>query len=63
MNLAKISLDSILIKTQKSMKENYVSEALQSNFYVRENSYIDFKKLELDLDKSTLLTRKNEKNS
>ena len=61
LNLAKISLDSILIKTQKSMKENYVSEALQSNFYVRENSYIDFKKLELDLDKSTLLTRKKRK--
>lgn len=61
LNLAKISLDSILIKTQKSMKENYISGALQRNFYVRENSFIDFKKLELDLDKSSLLTRKKKK--
>ena len=44
LNLAKISLDSILIKTQKSMKENYVSGALNSRFYSKENSIINFKK-------------------
>ena len=60
LNLAKISLDSILIKTQKSMKENYVSGALNSRFYSKENSIINFKKLELDLDKSSLLNAKNE---
>jgi hypothetical protein len=61
LNLAKISLDSILIKTQKSMKENYVSGALNSRFYSKEISIINFKKLELDLDKSSLLNRKNRK--
>jgi len=61
LNLAKISLDSIILKTQKSMKENFVSGALNSNFYMKENSFINFIKLELDLDKSTLLTRKNRK--
>jgi len=61
LNLAKISLDSILIKTQKSMKENYVSGALKSDFYMIENSFINFKKLDLDLDKSSLLSRKNRK--
>ncbi|UAM99491.1 carboxypeptidase-like regulatory domain-containing protein [Polaribacter litorisediminis] len=61
LNLAKISLDSILIKTQKSMKENYVSGALNSRFYSKENSVINFKKLELDLDKSSLLNGKNRK--
>lgn len=53
-------MDSILIKTQKSMKENYVSGALNSRFYSKENSIINFKKLELDLDKSSLLNAKNE---
>ncbi|MGK0413144.1 MAG: hypothetical protein ACJA1B_001346 [Polaribacter sp.] len=61
LNLAKISLDSILIKTQISMKENYVSGALNSRFYSKENSVINFKKLELDLDKSSLLNGKNRK--
>ena len=60
MNLAKISSDSILIKTQKSMKENYVSGALNSRIYSKENSIINFKKLDLDLDKSSLLNAKNE---
>jgi hypothetical protein len=32
LNLAKISLDSILIRTAKSMKANYVSGALSSRF-------------------------------
>ena len=63
LNLAKISLDSILIKTQKSMKENYVSGALNSRFYSKENSEITFKKLELDLDKSSLLNSINRKNA
>ena len=61
LNLTKISLDSLLIKTQKSMLENYISGATKNRFYFRENSEINFKKLELDLDKSTLLSRKNKK--
>ena len=63
LNLAKISLDSILIKTQKSMIKNYVSGALNSRFYSKENSEITFKKLELDLDKSSLLNSINIKNA
>jgi len=60
LNLAKISLDSILIKTQKSKKEKYVSGALNSRIYSKENSIINFKKLDLDLYKSSLLNAKNE---
>jgi hypothetical protein len=61
LNLAKISLDSIVIRTAKSMKANYVSGALSSRFYSKENSVIKFKKLELDLEKSSLLSGKNRK--
>lgn len=61
LNLKKITIDSIVTKTLRSMKKNYISGATISNFYVRENSIINFKKLELDLDKSALLNRKNKK--
>lgn len=61
LNLAKISLDSILIKTQRSMRENYISGATQSHFYARDYSEINFKKLELELEKSTLLNKKSKK--
>lgn len=42
LNLKKISLDSIIAKTLRSMKNNYVKGASTSNFYVRENSIINF---------------------
>lgn len=61
LNLSKISLDSLLIKAQKSMQENYISGATKNHFYAREKTEINFKKLELDLDKSTLLSKKNKK--
>ncbi|MEN8703992.1 MAG: carboxypeptidase-like regulatory domain-containing protein [Polaribacter sp.] len=61
LNLKKTSLDSIIAKTLRSMKNNYVKGASSSNFYVRENSIINFKNLELDLDKSALLSRKKKK--
>ncbi|MDG1398606.1 MAG: carboxypeptidase-like regulatory domain-containing protein [Polaribacter sp.] len=61
LNLAKISLDSLLIKTQKSMQKNYISGATKNHFYTREKSEINFKKLELELEKSTLLNKKNKK--
>jgi hypothetical protein len=59
LNLAKINIDSILIRTQKSMKKNYASGAIKYNFYSRENTKLNFKKLELELEKSTLLSKKN----
>ncbi|WP_439131570.1 carboxypeptidase-like regulatory domain-containing protein [Polaribacter sp.] len=61
LNLTKINLDSLLIKTKKSMQKNFVSGALQGNFYAREYSEIDFEKLDLELEKSTLLNRKSRK--
>ncbi len=60
-NLTKINLDSLLIKTKKSMLKNFVSGALQGSFYAREYAEIDFKKLDLELEKSTLLNRKSRK--
>ncbi len=61
LNLKKISIDSIIEKTLKSMRKNYISGPSHSTFYAKENSFINFKKLELDLDKSALLSRKNKK--
>jgi hypothetical protein len=59
LNLAKISLDSLLIKTQKSMDKNFIAGPIKHHFFIRENTVIDFQKLELDLEKSSLLSRKN----
>ena len=56
-----ITLDSLLIKTTQSMNENYISEAVKQDFYVIERQKMNFKKLELDLKKSTLLSRENKK--
>lgn len=61
LNLSKISLDSLLIKTARTMKNKFISGATKNHFYAREYSAIDFKKLELDLEKSSLLTRKNKR--
>jgi len=61
LNLKKISIDSIVEKTLKSMKKNYAFGGLESTFYSKENSFISFNKLDLDLDKSALLSRKNKK--
>ena len=61
LNFAKISLDSLLIKTQKSMNDNFITGPVKHCFYMRENTEVDFKKLELDLEKSSLLSRKNRK--
>jgi hypothetical protein len=61
LNLKKIPIDSIVVRTLKSMKKNYAFGAIQTTFYSRENSFINFKKLELNLDKSALLSRKNKK--
>lgn len=61
LNLTKIDLDSLLIKTEISMKNNFISGPIQSQFYAREYSEIDFKKLDLELEKSTLLNRKSKK--
>ena len=59
LNLAKISLDSLLIKATKSMKENYISGTLKQKFYAIESSKIHFKNVDLDLKSSTLLSKKN----
>lgn len=61
LNLTKIDLDSLLIKTEISMKNNFISSPIQSQFYAREYSEIDFKKLDLELEKSSLLDRKSKK--
>ena len=61
LNLTKINVDSLLIKTQRSMKDHFISDTIQSHFYTRENSEINFKKLDLELEKSTLLNKKSRK--
>ncbi|TXD52512.1 MULTISPECIES: carboxypeptidase-like regulatory domain-containing protein [unclassified Polaribacter] len=61
LNLAKISLDSLLIKTQKNMDENFIAGPLKHQFFVRENTVVDFQKLALDLERSSLLSKKNRK--
>jgi hypothetical protein len=59
LNLAKISLDSLLIKTQRSMDKNFIAGSVRHHFFARENTVVDFRKLELELEKSALLSRKN----
>lgn len=61
LNLSKKSLDSILMKSEKSMKENYISDATKQGFYAYEKQNMSFKKLELDLKSSTLMSRKKRK--
>jgi hypothetical protein len=61
LNIAKISLDSLLIKTAKSMKENYLSEAVKQELNAIESQKMDFKKLDLELKSSSLLSRESKK--
>jgi len=61
LNLTKISLDSLLIKTSKNMKENYLSSPLKQELYSIENQKLDFKKLDFELKSSSLLSRKKRK--
>ncbi|WP_397446634.1 carboxypeptidase-like regulatory domain-containing protein [Polaribacter sp. R77954] len=61
LNLTKINLDSLLIKTQRRMQESFVAEAIKGRIYAKEYSEIDFKNLDLALEKSTLLSRKSRK--
>ena len=61
LNIAKISLDSLLIKTANNMKSSFISGAVRNKFYAREYTKVDFLKLDLALDKSTLLNRKTKK--
>jgi hypothetical protein len=59
--ISKIPLDSLLVKTTKSMNKNYLSETLKQELYAVENKKIDLKKLSLELKSSSLLSRKNKK--
>lgn len=61
LNLSKITLDSLLIKSAKSMRENYMSDAVKQDFYASEKQSMSFKKLELDLKSSTLMSKQNRK--
>jgi hypothetical protein len=61
LNIAKISLDSLLIKTTLNMKENYLSSPIKQELYTVENQKMDFKKLDFELKSSSLLNRKNRK--
>ena len=61
LNLTKVTLDSLLIKTAKNMKENYLSSPVKQDVYAIENQNLDFKKLEFELNSSSLLSRKKRK--
>jgi hypothetical protein len=61
LNLAYISLDSILVKTNRSMNKNYISKPSKYSFYSRENTKINFRTLDLDLEKSSLLSKENKR--
>jgi hypothetical protein len=61
LNISKVTLDSLLVKTERSMQKNFVSYPIKSNFYVSENQIFDFNKLELKFKSSSLLNRNKEK--
>jgi len=61
LRIAKISIDSLLKKSIKSMRENYISEAIQQDIYTIENQKMEFQKLELDLKSSSIMNRTNRK--
>ncbi|MCG1036296.1 carboxypeptidase-like regulatory domain-containing protein [Polaribacter sargassicola] len=61
LNLTKISLDSLLIKTTKNMSENYLSSPVKQEVFAIENQNMDFKKLDFELKSSSLLSRKKRK--
>ncbi|WP_298764928.1 carboxypeptidase-like regulatory domain-containing protein [uncultured Polaribacter sp.] len=59
LNIAKISLDSLLFKTQKSMEENYLKTPVQQDIFVIDDQKMDFKKLNLDLKSSSILNKQD----
>ncbi|OAD46236.1 carboxypeptidase-like regulatory domain-containing protein [Polaribacter atrinae] len=61
LNLTKVSLDSLLVKTALNMKEHYLSSPVKQDVYAIENQNLDFKKLEFELNSSSLLSRKKRK--
>ncbi|MFT5258058.1 MAG: hypothetical protein ACI9KF_001698 [Arenicella sp.] len=61
LQIAKISLDTLLRKATKSMQENYISKAIQQDIYTIENQKIEFQQLELELKSSSIMSRKNRK--
>lgn len=61
LNIAKISLDSLLIKTTLAMKKNYISSPVKQEAYIVENNKLDFEKLDFELKASSLLSKKNRK--
>jgi len=61
LTIAKITLDSLLLKTERSMQKKFVTYPIKSNFYVSENQIFDFKKLDLKFKSSSLLNREKEK--
>jgi|GEM_PF-3031836 len=60
-NASKITLDSLLVKTSQNMKKNMIKGVIKRNFYTLINTKINFKNVELDLKRSTLLNKKNRK--
>ncbi|WP_299667619.1 carboxypeptidase-like regulatory domain-containing protein [uncultured Polaribacter sp.] len=63
LKIAKISLDSLLMKTCKSMKENYVSETVKQEIYISDAQKMNFQKLDLELKTSSLIDKKNRKSA
>jgi hypothetical protein len=61
LNLAIISLDSLIAKTNRSMKQKFISEPSKYQFYARENTKVNFRTLDLELEKSSLLSRASKK--
>lgn len=61
LTIAKVTLDSLLVKTAKSMQKKFVLYPTKSNFYISENQLFDFKKIDLKFKSSTLLNREKEK--
>ncbi len=57
----KISLENLIQKTLDSMQKNYITSASKQDIYVYENQQMNFKKLELDLESSSLLNRQKRK--
>lgn len=57
----KISLENLIQKTLDSMRKNYITFSNKQDIYVYENQKIDFNKLELDLESSSLLNKQNRK--
>lgn len=61
LNLKKLGLDSLLYKINKNLTTNYKNEPIKQTVFFRRSNKADFKKVDFDLDRSTLLTRENRK--